>query len=270
MASASCPGCRRIGHYELQHDVPFPIWCRQSWGSQREQVALPVGIDLIKVPLPSLEPPSSKCDLLAKEALESGYASMDTFSKLCTLLPRERARNVVADGGAWCSEHEPVSFTTGAYVFGQMVGLRSNVHRHAWLSTFLAVSVRSCTDEPFSSVAFMRNVRFGMHSDANNLRGSRNTLIPVSRFSGGELWVEDFSGPDLACDGRTLGRRLPLQFPGVAFDPQKKHHSCEWQGKRIVVAAFHIRDLQLMSFADQCCLKYLNFPLVSVSSLAME
>ena len=74
-------------------------------------------------------------------------------------------------------------------------------------------------------------------------------MIPCSRYTGGELWVQSADGDvRLEVDG-AVGLMMNTSTP-VAFYPMQVHATCPWQGDRIVLIAYHVRNLSRWSVED--------------------
>ena len=43
------------------------------------------------------------------------------------------------------------------------------------------------------------------------------------------------------------GKVLPLQLPGIAFNPLERHQTCAWEGDRLVVAAYCAKQVEQLS-----------------------
>ena len=93
-----------------------------------------------------------------------------------------------------------------------------------------------------STVFLSRNRAMGLHSDSHNHQDVPNVLIPLSVFSGGQLFVESEEG-DACLDhqGKVRGFIYPITLPFLSFDAQKRHSILPWSGCRLILGSFHIR-----------------------------
>ncbi|CAE7262014.1 unnamed protein product [Symbiodinium sp. CCMP2592] len=102
----------------------------------------------------------------------------------------------------------------------------------------------------FGAVAVFKNLRTPLHVDINNSPGSVNYLIPVSSFTGGEVWQEG-QGSVVVRDelGHPLmGSLLPVADGPCVVDPRRTHCTMPWVGERVLLVAFkpaHTRDLSI-------------------------
>ena len=125
---------------------------------------------------------------------------------------------------------------------------------------FAAILLRSAApDAFFSSLSVILNVQSDVHRDSHNRPRIWNTLVRLSEFSGGALWLEEEGGP-VRHQGLD-GVALELERPFVQFDPRRKHGTMEWSGNRLIAAAFHIRQPEFLSDADRRSLSCAGFVL---------
>ena len=156
-----------------------------------------------------------------------------------------------------------VSWSSGAYVQGSLIGLRHHCTSHPLCTKLLCKCVNSILPElEFTSVAIFQDLLARPHVDRNNALGYPNALIPCSVFQGGELWVASDHGPDPCPDSScpTLGFRLPLDRP-LVFDPHQLHGTCPWQGTRLVLAAYTVNHFERLEQPHVETLTQLGFVL---------
>ena len=72
--------------------------------------------------------------------------------------------------------------------------------------------------------------------------GVWNTLIPITIFCGGEVFVQDGRGQDRLLPYEVTGTKIPVVAPFVSVDGSLPHATCGWRGNRVVVVAYHARD----------------------------
>ena len=88
-----------------------------------------------------------------------------------------------------------------------------------------------------------------------------NTLIPLSSFQGGELFVEAEDGQyKLDSDG-TLGNVLPLTLPDTAFWARRRHAVLPWTGDRFVLGLYHVRNPEWLRAEDRSFLSEMGMQL---------
>eukprot|EP00439_Symbiodinium_sp_Y106_P055539 s1194_g7.t1 len=121
-----------------------------------------------------------------------------------------------------------------------MTGVTLTTRSHPWVTSVLT-SIVSTWDATlsFSTVTLTLNVAAHPHRDMFNHCDSRNMAMPLSRFIGGELFVESPDGlTQLSPDG-PRGHTLDLSAP-TSFPPRALHASLPWWGARLLLLAYHI------------------------------
>ena len=135
---------------------------------------------------------ASMFSLLALCALRNGWTTGEGILRISEHLPsslRDFQAHVGEDGSRSCL------FTTGAFVYGHMAGVTLNATGLRYVSAALAAVIRSVAPGTwFSSASITLNVRSGVHRDLNNFPSIENTLVPLTCFGRGELWLADSSG----------------------------------------------------------------------------
>ena len=127
---------------------------------------------------------------LSLKYLKRGYVTGEELLDLSGKLPdetriRESARDVEGQR----------SFTTGAYIHQEVVGLRRNLRNHRWASELLArVMAASFPGKVFSSLAFFRDLKQPAHRDSTN-GPWENLLLACTNFEAGGLWIQSEGGP---------------------------------------------------------------------------
>ena len=203
--------------------------------------------------------------LLARDCVPQRYEIEDILRRaMHDFQAKGRAIDIVArSSGAR-------GWTLGFYVYGNKVGL---TNRTSWMPNVVRVinSYLKSLD-PHGSWSALR-VTWGMsaspHKD-RNMKGSKNFLVPISRFEGGRLWVSDSSaelgsglGPrsGIAAWGNHQGRYVGGDEHAVWFDPSVLHAVESSSQDRIVVVGYTPRSLHLAKNRDINMLKDLGFPL---------
>ena len=114
------------------------------------------------------------------------------------------------DGAVRGPSHSEVHcFTVGAYCHGGgIVGVRSNTHRFGKVSSDSSVLARVVQhrfrSHQFAAIGLFQGQCTSLHSDAWNEPESYNLVIPLTRVTGGGIWIEDPEGtaqcPNLDCN----------------------------------------------------------------------
>ena len=207
--------------------------------------------------------PTHPAECIAKDFLRNGGCDADQLSTLLGHLPRDRVRthqrlDICADAA------DAFSFTTGAFQAGGLVGVRNNAYSFPWVTAFLCQVTRFALgrrgdDFAFTSLSLLRNVVSGLHRDGNNHSVCLNRLVPLSFWTGGELWCHDTAG-DITYPGTSLvGKLLPLSPPFVEFDACELHGTMPWLGERMVLAVYHIKTPAALTHAEMDYLKRVGF-----------
>ena len=140
------------------------------------------------------------------------------------------------------------SYATGAYVLGGNVGLKANASARPEVLRTLARFIRRCAPEfRFTSINVFEEVRTERHKDQWNAN-LHNLAIPLTKFSGGAIFVEHAGGQDVSKLNGERGTRLPVSECPVAFNARHCwHYTEEWQGRRVIVVAYSVRHFQSLS-----------------------
>ena len=85
-------------------------------------------------------------------------------------------------------------WTFGMFVHGGVMGVTSESRKHPWLTQLLCKMIRQQhPDLEFLSVSIAINMVFRPHRDRNSLE-RESVVIGLSRFQGGQLWIEGLPG----------------------------------------------------------------------------
>ncbi|CAE7743608.1 unnamed protein product [Symbiodinium sp. CCMP2592] len=204
-------------------------------------------------------------EAIALQCLQAGFASHDDFRSLIALLPADTAG---APSEESVDPTAPKSFTSGAYVHQAKAGLRCNFHAFPF-STMLLAAVLSASFgfRCFSSVGLFLNLKAPLHNDANNDHAHPNLILPASVFHKGQIWVEgkgECPCPDP--DVPRLGYLLPVADGPQLLPSERLHATCDWDGTRLLIVGFCIRDTGLLSEAHRVRLLDARFLLPQVES----
>ncbi|CAE7151471.1 unnamed protein product [Symbiodinium necroappetens] len=178
-------------------------------------------------------------------------------SELLDLLPQAGKRRFGLNG-------DEKFWTTGLYSQGPFRGVRKASFKFP-LSTQLACCVvqRAAPGHVFTSVALLQNVRSAPHKDRNNAIGVPSFVCALSRFSGGQIWVE--GGCEDALENiegsERYGELLDPQAGPVYLDGHRTHLTREWVGTRKVAVAFCVKDADKVPAQDWETVRKLGFRL---------
>ena len=199
----------------------------------------------------------------AKRLLELPRISADEALALFRRLPKEvSARSGKARAGE-------CSFSAGVFVHGGVVGLRRVCESFpASIRVLTKLVAQSHPSFVFSSISVNQNVLTLPHTDSNNLATEMNLVLPLTRFRGGELWIESEGGRDLLeVKGATRkGEAVRLQEGQKLFDPRRLHCTKEWRGTRTVLVAYTVRATEKLSAEQRKQAEALGFRLPSPES----
>ena len=197
----------------------------------------------------SSEPPfDNEAECLAAKALKIGLVSEAQLLALSLLLPDE---DRVRESDIQAPDQR--SFTTGAFCHHGRAGLRKNMGAFPRCSQLLARLMASqFSGEPFTSLALCRDICQPPHKDTTNGRFN-NLLLACSTFRDGGLWIEDPSGDSSRhVNGRSMvGRVLAWSEGKISFDPHLWHATERWSGIRLVLAAYSISQVEMLSAQDR-------------------
>ena len=211
-------------------------------------VRLPRGLELSELRLPYIPAPKCRCEYLAAEAIRDRYVTFELLMYLAKNLPKAKMRAIATGNGASVRSKQQASFYGGAFTRGGIHGLYATMRTHPWCTLLLSTFICSCARLPFTIFGLRLNVEHAMHVDKGNAAGSLNFLVPCSSFVGGGLWLENSEGAVVSNGIR--GEVLPLQLPGVVFNPLVRHQTCAWEGDRLVIAAYCARQVEQLNVGE--------------------
>ena len=126
----------------------------------------------------------------------------------------------------------------------------------------------------YTTLVLMKNLQVPPHRDTNNEVGFMNSLVALSSFEGGQLWLESAEGthpcPDPSC--AASGILMSLESPAL-FDAHNLHATCPWhKGDRVVLAAFVVRHFARLPTSSLDLLQGLGFriPGISTGDIVLE
>ncbi|CAE7519874.1 unnamed protein product [Symbiodinium sp. CCMP2592] len=192
-----------------------------------------------------------------------GKVDAATILHLLSLLPSEapsRGSRIQGHGSEF-------SFTTGAYTFdhGERHGLRQHCREFPHTTKLLNAFMRQqAPTAVYTTLALFRDLETRVHSDKGNDPQQLNTIVKVSNFSDGGLWIADPQGkvPCPLSDEQAHGRVLPFNGQVLSFDAQQPHCVMPWAGgSRVVLVGFTVRNPHGISPGHREELSALGFPL---------
>ncbi|CAE7414212.1 unnamed protein product, partial [Symbiodinium sp. KB8] len=167
---------------------PQPTWRGNGKGKGKSKGKPGVG--------PWLKPlKASRGEAVCDDALSG---RVDALLALFEMLPPEDCPRS-DDSGAR-------AFGGGAYMKGGIVGLRANSRKHPNACKAFASAIRfAAPTYPFTSFSVHADAPTTTHVDRYNA-DVYNIILPLTRFEGGGIWLQDASGSVLSPeDDRTLG-----------------------------------------------------------------
>ena len=193
--------------------------------------------------------PRSSLEAEAKKALLRGLMPGDLVASLADALPS--SLRSIHGCGNFGSSLAPRAFTAGAFIHGPHAGLHTVTMEYELAVLVLVSVVRGMRPEmAFSTISLLRNIQATMHRDCHNHAQTYNFVLPMTHFSGGEVFVEDPYGKSSMGPWSIAGTVLPLLVDSepspVEFSPRLWHCNLPWGGERVILAAFHIRNPEML------------------------
>ena len=222
---------------------------------------------------------ATKVECRARELRESRKFSFADLEELLLSLETPRGglgtpKQILEAAGN--SGNHPFSLVLGAFAYGAQYGYTKNTEKYPEMTQYLnAWFTHHVPTASFTSISVASNMKAALHRDVNNTSSSVNITTAVGKFTGGSLWIEQKS-PSVSVDcpgrGRLVSRKTPhgLWLSGklhptrhrvVTFSPKLWHGVQGWQGKRVSVTAYTIRNLEALSESDQHQLMCWGFPI---------
>ena len=189
--------------------------------------------------------PRSCLEAEAKKALARGMVTGELIAMMAEELPT--SFRSIHSCGNFGSKLAPKAFTAGAYIHGPHAGMHLVTLEFEILVLVFVSVIRGMRPELyFSSASLLRNIQAVLHRDCHNHARSTNLVLPVTMFSGGELFVEDRHGASVMGPSRIAGSVFPLLYDlepcPVEFNPRLWHCNLPWGGERTILVAYHIRN----------------------------
>ncbi|CAE7340175.1 unnamed protein product [Symbiodinium sp. CCMP2592] len=172
---------------------------------------------------------------------------------LFNLLPKDKPSRGEGTGCA---------FACGMYCQGPLLGLRANTKRFPLACSVLASFVKAISpDFHFSTINIFFNVKTSPHVDANNAP-MPNLVAGLSNFQDGQVLVESSGGPRVieTSSGKLPAVALEVANTHAIFDAYRlRHATAAWQGDRVVLVAFSVRNASMLSPDDLSTLREQGF-----------
>ena len=190
------------------------------------------------------EPDRHPAEAFAEKCLSRSCIEPEDILEFTKLLDSEKpARGT--------ESQDEFSFTVGAFVHGGSYGLRKLSVQFPLTTKVLSSFLRQqCRDAVFTSVALLKNIQTKMHIDPNNSLPYLNTVVKVSDFRDGDLWVcaDQGAEPCPDSDHRHLkGVKVPFEGSVIQFDSHLKHCTYPWtNGPRVVLVGFVVKGPELI------------------------
>ena len=190
---------------------------------------------------------------LDPEIFAASISSSPKRDDLCTLFDLLVKTNSVRANG--------LAFGAGAFVHGGLCGLRGTVNEFPKSVQAFCSWIRSCDPNfHFSSIYVHDGPAAPPHVDPRNKLGSLNLVSRLSDFSGGEVWAEGRGSEIRQINGKNVTEGvIPWTTLHVTFDPRLTHFVLPSQGRRLVIAAFTVRNLEKLSEQSLQQLRQLGF-----------
>ena len=113
-------------------------------------------------------------------------------------------------------------------------------------------------------VAIARGVQLCLHRDSHNLLNSKNTVLALTEFKGGGIWLEDSTGEQWreVRPGKWIQGRVHDLRPGcpLSFCPRSWHETQKCAEDRVVIMTYTPRTKKL-SLENKHRLRELGFEL---------
>ena len=229
----------------------------------------------------------SLCGLRASDKLSvlESEARAEQLLHAATVLRREDVDQLIADSlWRWTPNTRKVDqslqgsgalgFTLGFYRHGPKIGVTTETHRRPWLTQVVNRYMQQERDrlgEPgcWCSVRVTSNFTSEIHRDRNK-PGSLNFVVPISRFGGGRIWIEEESSSNSDAReepiGGGVGRYVGGELQPVWFDASRRHAVEASQGTRRVLVGYTPKELGRLPNDLRDFLVGLSFPLPSPES----
>ena len=264
---SSAHKCRPLSELDKQRQESVAT-ALQLYANPKE-----AGIKLLLPPIMDLtDNPFTHCptEQMATCCLHSKWAPFEVFGRLLDGLPSMQDSRHSSPSIVQPPHYKSIFF--GAFSQGPLAGLRAQTRRYPMVSRLLNAVIYTLSGVHSHSTVFLaRNRAMGLHSDPHNHQDVPNVLIPLSVFSGGQLFVEAEEG-DVCLDKHSSVRGYihPITLSFLAFDAQKRHSILPWSGCRLILGSFHIRGAERLPLGTRNVLHSLGYPLHRDGQVSLE
>eukprot|EP00439_Symbiodinium_sp_Y106_P001906 s8935_g1.t1 len=140
----------------------------------------------------------------------------------------------------WTAKHGGATVSFGSFQRASP-GIRSASRRYPLTTRLLTRLVRHWSpDTAFTTVTVLDNVRAPPHTDGHNSEVPGMIMSLTQGHQGGELWLaHDKGDATMLCNGiPQKGIKIDVTTPFLFSAKSIMHATCEWQGDRVVIAAY--------------------------------
>ena len=158
-------------------------------------------------------------------------------------------------------DHVQKSFYAGMYTHGGISALRTTCREHAEsIKAFTALILAVHPKQIFTSLVVLDGSQNSLHRDSRNACVP-NLVIPLTSFSGGELFLEKPDGELHTVGERTLrGEIIPFTEGPVAFDARHVNHGgLPSPDRRVVLIAYCLQGASRLNAQNRKLLTELGF-----------
>ena len=161
------------------------------------------------------------------------------------------------------------SILLGGYSHGNFSGVCNRTVAYPETVQYINSFMRQLAPmETWTSLQISYDITALPHRDHHNLKMSKNILVGLGNYQGGQLWVHGdppdglFPARRLLPDGsRPRGYLLPTYHQVAMFSPDSWHATQKWTGHRVMITAYTTRMTPWMKKPDLRILRLLGFPL---------
>ena len=250
---------------------------------------------------------SSPENVQSQDDSHDDSAEQACLSQDVTALIDERARGLLAEGKlsldtctaflreldlAWHrTSQRQTSMVKGQYVMfgmytrGPFSGVSNTAKDMPNVIRYLNAVLKNAAEQvgsdaqTWTSISIGLNAGSTLHRDCHNCPDTRNLIVGLGEYQGGELWracqphEEDLKGPHARWKvqkngSRIRGVQIPTLNQVVTFDPSLPHATCKWTGRRYVISTYTVRDAKQNDVSLRQDLRKLGFPVPQVQCQA--
>ena len=205
--------------------------------------------------------PSAEPEICAFSWLQDGRVTFPQLRVLFHMLPAAVVKRHQAPHLTCTQDARAIHF--GAWVHGGNIGVMNTCRAFPYVVRLLCLVLRTLRPHgKFSTVFLALNVPSGVHTDPHNHEEVENTLVPLSAFKGGDLFVADDHGSIQLEPGGVKGILKPITFPYTSFWARRKHAVMPWSGDRFILGSYHVRNPEWFSQSDRLELNELGVRLL--------